>query len=103
MLFRHPNPDSKVPAYQTDEAQVGPTADLVENGPAIPAEWVGKQRWNEILTTSSLTAFHGFSESWTAGEVLDRVLDRRWIERKREQRPVFGEKKERSGYRPNRF
>ncbi|CAK9050575.1 Dynein axonemal heavy chain 1 (Axonemal beta dynein heavy chain 1) (Ciliary dynein heavy chain 1) (Heat shock regulated protein 1) (HSRF-1) (hDHC7) [Durusdinium trenchii] len=54
------------------QSLVGPTADLVENGPAIPAEWVGKQRWNEILTISSLTAFHGFSESWTAGEVLDR-------------------------------
>jgi dynein heavy chain len=39
---------------------VGPTGDLVENGPPIPADWVGKPRWNEILTLAQLHAFEGF-------------------------------------------
>jgi len=43
---------------------VGPTADLVENGPAIPADWVGKPRWNEVLTLSHLHAFQGFDTSF---------------------------------------
>merc|ERR1719174_3015327 len=41
---------------------VGPTSDLVENGPRTPAEWVGKPRWNEILTLSHLPAFEGFDK-----------------------------------------
>jgi dynein heavy chain len=50
---------------QVDDAElrfllVGPTADLVEKGPAVPAEWCGKPRWNEILTLSQLAAFQGF-------------------------------------------
>jgi len=43
---------------------VGPTSDLVENGPNIPADWVGKPRWNEVLSVSLLPAFEGFSDSF---------------------------------------
>jgi dynein heavy chain len=39
---------------------VGPTSDLTEGGPKIPTEWVGKQRWNEILALSMLPGFKGF-------------------------------------------
>ncbi|CAE7390546.1 DNAH1 [Symbiodinium sp. CCMP2592] len=49
---------------------VGPTADLVEKGPPIPEEWVGKPRWNEILTLSTLPAFAGFSD-YFASHVSD--------------------------------
>ncbi|CAJ1352426.1 unnamed protein product, partial [Effrenium voratum] len=35
---------------------VGPTSDMVEKGPAVPEEWVGKPRWNEILTLATLPA-----------------------------------------------
>ncbi|CAE8619847.1 unnamed protein product [Polarella glacialis] len=44
---------------------VGPTSDLADVGSKPPAEWVGKQRWNEILTLSQLPAFQGFSENFT--------------------------------------
>ena len=36
--------------------EVGPTSDMVEKGPAVPEEWVGKPRWNEILTLATLPA-----------------------------------------------
>eukprot|EP00933_Yihiella_yeosuensis_P041142 TRINITY_DN35573_c0_g1_i1.p1 TRINITY_DN35573_c0_g1~~TRINITY_DN35573_c0_g1_i1.p1 ORF type:complete len:1671 (-),score=457.77 TRINITY_DN35573_c0_g1_i1:233-5206(-) len=46
---------------------IGPTADLVENGPEVPAEWVGKPRWNEILSISAnVPAFEGFSDFFAA-------------------------------------
>jgi dynein heavy chain len=41
---------------------VGPTSDLTETGPRIPAEWVGKQRWNEILSLSLVDDFKGFED-----------------------------------------
>lgn len=46
---------------------------MVEKGPKIPADWVGKQRWNEILTLSTLHAFQGFSATWT-WKACDNVL-----------------------------
>jgi dynein heavy chain len=39
---------------------VGPTSDLAEKGPKVPAEWVGRQRWNEILALAEVQAFKGF-------------------------------------------
>eukprot|EP00929_Paragymnodinium_shiwhaense_P087552 TRINITY_DN476_c0_g8_i1.p1 TRINITY_DN476_c0_g8~~TRINITY_DN476_c0_g8_i1.p1 ORF type:complete len:2571 (-),score=771.76 TRINITY_DN476_c0_g8_i1:261-7973(-) len=39
---------------------VGPTSDATEGGPRMPAEWIGKPRWNEILTLSQLPAMAGF-------------------------------------------
>jgi dynein heavy chain len=52
--------DHKVADDELRFLLVGPTGDLVENGPAIPADWVGKPRWNEILTLAQLHAFKGF-------------------------------------------
>jgi len=57
---------------------IGPTSDLVDNGPAMPAAWVGKQRWNEILTLSTLPAFQGFESHFTRSivqykEIYDAV------------------------------
>jgi dynein heavy chain len=43
---------------------VGPTSDLVENGPPLPADWVGKPRWNEVLTLGTLPAFKGFEKDF---------------------------------------
>jgi len=54
--------DNKVDARELRFLLVGPTSDMVENGPRIPADWVGKPRWNEILTLSTLDAFKGFHE-----------------------------------------
>jgi len=48
---------------------VGPTADLVEGGPPIPADWVGGPRWNEMLTIQNLPAFQGF------GDYFERNID----------------------------
>ena len=42
----------------------------MEKGPPIPEEWVGKPRWNEILTLSTLPAFAGFSD-YFASHVSD--------------------------------
>jgi len=56
--------DNKVDDAELRFLLVGPTADLVEHGPPIPAEWVGKVRWNELLTLSQLRAFAGFSSSF---------------------------------------
>jgi dynein heavy chain len=39
---------------------VGPTSDLAEKGPKPPADWVGKPRWNEVMTLALLPSFHGF-------------------------------------------
>jgi dynein heavy chain len=52
--------DHNVDAAELRYLLVGPTSDMVENGPPIPAEWVGKPRWNEILTLSLLPPFQGF-------------------------------------------
>eukprot|EP00928_Gymnodinium_smaydae_P099490 TRINITY_DN9509_c0_g4_i4.p1 TRINITY_DN9509_c0_g4~~TRINITY_DN9509_c0_g4_i4.p1 ORF type:complete len:1500 (-),score=412.36 TRINITY_DN9509_c0_g4_i4:427-4926(-) len=57
--------DNKMDDNELRFLLVGPTADLVENGPAVPAEWCGKQRWNEILTLSQLAPFAGFDKSFT--------------------------------------
>jgi dynein heavy chain len=54
--------DHKVDGPELKYLLVGPTADLVENGPKIPADWVGKPRWNEILTLAQLNAFKGFDD-----------------------------------------
>ncbi|CAJ1432851.1 unnamed protein product [Effrenium voratum] len=53
--------DKRVDDAELRYLLVGPTADLLEQGPAMPAEWVGPQRWNEILTVSKLPAFKGFA------------------------------------------
>ncbi|CAD7963334.1 unnamed protein product [Amoebophrya sp. A120] len=44
----------------------GPTSDLATGGPPVPADWVSKSMWNEILTVSKLPAFDGFSEYFSA-------------------------------------
>jgi len=51
--------DNKMDDGQLRYLLVGPTADLVENGPAVPADWMGKPRWNELLTMSQLPSFKG--------------------------------------------
>jgi len=43
---------------------------MVETGPKIPADWVGKPRWNEILTMSLLKPFEGF-ETYFAENVKE--------------------------------
>jgi len=54
--------DNMVNAEELRYLLVGPTSDLAEGGPKVPADWVGKQRWNELLTLSQLPAFRGFSD-----------------------------------------
>jgi len=55
---------------------VGPTSDLVENGPAVPEEWVGKPRWNEVLTLAQLPAFAGFDDYFVANlSEFKRIYD----------------------------
>jgi len=54
--------DGKVDGSELRFLLIGPTADLAEGGPKLPpqCDWVGKQRWNEILTLAQLPAFKGF-------------------------------------------
>eukprot|EP00929_Paragymnodinium_shiwhaense_P087548 TRINITY_DN476_c0_g5_i1.p1 TRINITY_DN476_c0_g5~~TRINITY_DN476_c0_g5_i1.p1 ORF type:complete len:2570 (-),score=757.67 TRINITY_DN476_c0_g5_i1:167-7876(-) len=56
--------DNKVDASELNYLVIGPTNDLAEGGPPVPADWVGKPRWNEILTLSELEAFSGFSQTF---------------------------------------
>lgn len=39
----------QVVVSNTDVLQVGPTSDMVEKGPPIPQDWVGKQRCSGLL------------------------------------------------------
>jgi len=52
--------DGKIDDTELRFLTVGPTSDLVEKGPPVPADWVGKPCWNEILTLSQLPAFKSF-------------------------------------------
>eukprot|EP00746_Dinoflagellata_sp_MGD_P006891 gnl/MRDRNA2_/MRDRNA2_113587_c0_seq1.p1 gnl/MRDRNA2_/MRDRNA2_113587_c0~~gnl/MRDRNA2_/MRDRNA2_113587_c0_seq1.p1 ORF type:complete len:2479 (+),score=556.96 gnl/MRDRNA2_/MRDRNA2_113587_c0_seq1:117-7439(+) len=54
--------DKKMDMTQLNFLLKGPTADLTEKGPAVPAEWIGKPRWNEILTLAQIPAFSGFEQ-----------------------------------------
>lgn len=54
--------DNKIDDAELRFFLVGPTADLVENGPRVPAEWVSKQVWNEVLTMDAqLPVFNGLA------------------------------------------
>jgi len=54
--------DGMIDATELRFLLVGPTSDLAEGGPKLPAQadWVGQQRWNEILFLSQLPAFKSF-------------------------------------------
>jgi dynein heavy chain len=52
--------DKKMDMAELRYLLTGPTSDLTEKGPPVPADWVGKPRWNELLTLSQLPAFEGF-------------------------------------------
>jgi len=54
--------DNKINDAELRYLLIGPTSDMVEHGPPIPADWVGKPRWNEILTLATLPAFSGFDK-----------------------------------------
>jgi len=56
--------DNRIDDAELRYLLVGPTSDMVEHGPAIPAEWVGKPRWNEVLTLAQLPAFAGFDKAF---------------------------------------
>jgi dynein heavy chain len=62
--------DHKVDNAELKYLLVGPTSDMVEKGPPIPADWVGKPRWNEILTMSQLPALKGF-DTFFAKNIAD--------------------------------
>jgi dynein heavy chain len=56
--------DQKINQDELRFLLVGPTSDLAEKGPRLPkgplGDWVGKPRWNEVLTLATLPIFHGF-------------------------------------------
>jgi len=71
---------------------VGPTSDMVEKGPPIPQDWVGKQRWNEVLTLNTLPAFSGFSDYFAANiSEFKRIYDS--VEADKEPLPGHWEEK----------
>ncbi|KAF4673078.1 Dynein heavy chain 1, axonemal [Perkinsus chesapeaki] len=41
--------DNRVPPNELRFLLTGPTEDLVESGPPIPADWISRPSWNEIL------------------------------------------------------
>ncbi|KAF4751899.1 Dynein heavy chain 1, axonemal, partial [Perkinsus olseni] len=41
--------ENRVPPNELRFLLTGPTEDLVESGPPIPAEWISKPTWNEVL------------------------------------------------------
>lgn len=45
--------DDRVPANELRFLLTGPTEDYVETGPPIPAEWISKATWNEVLGLQS--------------------------------------------------
>eukprot|EP00928_Gymnodinium_smaydae_P009061 TRINITY_DN13347_c0_g3_i1.p1 TRINITY_DN13347_c0_g3~~TRINITY_DN13347_c0_g3_i1.p1 ORF type:complete len:4331 (+),score=1052.12 TRINITY_DN13347_c0_g3_i1:55-13047(+) len=55
--------DNKLDDAELRFLLVGPTSDLAEGGPPIPAPWIGKTRWNELLSLAQLPAFQGFDVS----------------------------------------
>jgi len=68
--------DNKIDDAELRFLLIGPTSDMVESGPPIPADWVGKPRWNEILTLATLPAFPNF-DTFFANNVSDflRIYD----------------------------
>ncbi|CAJ1398655.1 unnamed protein product [Effrenium voratum] len=84
--------DKRVDDAELRYLLVGPTADLLEQGPAMPAEWVGPQRWNEILTVSKLPAFKGFANFMASNlEEFKQIYDS--VEAEKELLPGPWEKK----------
>eukprot|EP00913_Durusdinium_trenchii_P024528 g23026.t1 len=71
--------DNRVDDAELRYLLVGPTSDMLEKGPMtgrIPAEWVGSQRWNEILTLARLPAFRGFETAIVSNlEDFQRIYD----------------------------
>jgi len=84
--------DNQIDANELRYLLVGPTKDLVEGGPDIPASWVGQQRWNEILTLSTLAAFPNFAKYFAENiDKFKKIYDS--VEADKEKLPNQWEKK----------
>lgn len=84
--------DNRVDDAELRYLLVGPTSDMLEKGPMIPAEWVGPQRWNEILTLCRLPAFRGFETAIVSNlEDFKQIYDS--VEAEKESLPDPWDKK----------